>query len=146
MMNQGPLLLGMLCAAMVGVGVLTGTAAEPPIDTEKIGKEARETIEATKQYTVQQKEAFERKAHEELAAIQKKIDALREKARGVSTATKTELQKSIAELEKEKDAARHKLDELATATDAKWSAVKASVNSAIDELKSSYRKAVSRLP
>ncbi|MBI3357830.1 MAG: hypothetical protein HY038_13870, partial [Nitrospirae bacterium] len=103
-------------------------------------------IEATKQYTAQQKEDFQRKAHEELVAIQKQISALRGKATEASASTRAGLQKSLNELEKKRDAAKDKLDELRAATDAKWSEVKVGVNSALDELKNSYQKALSRLP
>ncbi len=114
--------------------------------TEKITKEAKETLEATKQYTMEQKEAFQRKAHEELAVIQKQISALREKGHDVSAATRAELQKSIDELERKKDAAKHELEELRAVTDSRWAAMKADVNSALEEVRRSYQKALSRLP
>jgi peptidoglycan hydrolase CwlO-like protein len=74
------------------------------VDT--IAKEARETIEATKEYTAQQKDAFQRKAQEELSAIQGQIGALRGKVRNVSASTRADLQKSIDELEKKKRRSR----------------------------------------
>lgn len=145
-MNRGKPVLAIVWMGIVGVIPSQGVAAERPVDTEKIAKEARETIEATKQYTAQQKEAFQRKAHEELAAIQKQITALREKANEASAATRAELQKSIYELERKKEAAKNKLDELRAATDAKWSGVKSGMTSALEDLKNSYQKALSRLP
>jgi hypothetical protein len=145
-MNRGNPLLGIVWMGIVGAIPLQGLAAEPSVGTEKITKEARETIEATRQYTAQQKEAFQRKAHEELVAIQKQIIALRGKATEASTSTRAGLQKSLNELEKKRDAAKDKLDELRAATDAKWSEVKVGMNSAFDELKNSYQKALSRLP
>ncbi|TKS60368.1 MAG: hypothetical protein EWM72_01406 [Nitrospira sp.] len=145
-MNRGIMLLGIVWIGIVGGIPLPGMAAESPVDTEKIAKEARETIEATKQYTAQQKELFQRKVHEELVAIQKQIIALRGKASEASATAKTELQKSVDELEKKKDSAKNKLEELRAATDAKWNDVKAGMNSALDELKNSYQKALSHLP
>jgi len=146
-MNRGIILWGILWIGIVGIIPLSGGgAAEPPIGAEKITKEARETIEATKQYTAQQKEAFQRKAHEELVTLQKQISALRGKASDASTTTREEFKKSMNELEKKKDAVKHKLDELRTATDAKWNDMKAGANSAIEELKHSYQKALSYLP
>jgi len=145
-MNRGHFLFAIAWIGIVAIVPLPGMAVEPPVDAEKITKEARETIEATKQYTAQQKEAFQRKAHEELAAIQKQIIALRGKASEASAATRAELQKSISELEKKKDAAKDKLDELRSATDAKWSEVKAGMNSALDELKRSYQHVREKLP
>jgi hypothetical protein len=113
---------------------------------EAITKEVKETVEATKEYTAHQKDAFQRKAQEELAAIQSQIGALRGKVRDVSASTRAELQKSIDELEKKKEAVKDKLDTLRGATDAKWHAMKTKVDTALDEIKSSYQKALSRLP
>ena len=145
-MNRSHTFVGIVWIGIVGIIPLQGMAAETPVDIEKITKEARETIEATKQYTAQQKEVFQGKVHEELVAVQRQVIALRGKASEASAATRTELQKSIHELEKKKDAAKNKLDELRAATDAKWSDVKAGMNSALEELKNSYQKALSRLP
>jgi peptidoglycan hydrolase CwlO-like protein len=128
------------------VASVMGMAPVSFAGTDTITKEAKETLEATKQYTIEQKEAFQRKAHEELAVVQKQIGALREKGHDVSAATRAELQKSINELEKKKDAAKHELEQLRTVTDSKWAAMKTNVNSALDDLKRSYQKAVSRLP
>jgi chromosome segregation ATPase len=135
-----------LFAALVPGLAALEAAADQPAGAEKIRKETREAVEATKEYTAQQKEAFQRKAHEELAALQKQIIALKGKMSEASTAARAELQKSIAELEKKKDAAKNKLDELRSATDAKWMDVKSAVNASIDELKQSYQKALSHLP
>lgn len=132
--------------AIMGTALVIGAACGSFAGTETITKEAKETLEATKQYTREQQEAFQRKAHEELAGIQKQITILREKGREVSTATRAELQHSIDELEKKKDAARRELEQLKAATDSKWAAMKGNVNAALEDLKSSYQKALSRLP
>jgi len=131
---------------IAGMASVMGVAPVSSAGTETITKEAKETLEATKQYTIEQKEAFQRKAHEELAVVQKQIGALREKGQKVSAATRAELQKSINELEKKKDAAKHELEQLRTVTDSKWAAMKAKAKSTLDDLKSSYQEAVSRLP
>ena len=145
-MNRGNSLWGIVWMGIIWAIPVQGLAAEPAVGTEKITKEARETIEATKQYTAQQKEAFQRKAHEELVAIQKRIIALRGKATEASASTRAGLQKSLNDLEKKRDAAKDKLDELRAATDVKWGEVKAGMNNALDELKNSYQKALSHLP
>jgi hypothetical protein len=146
MMNRGLISSGLVWAVIVAIAPSTGSAAEPPVDTQMINQEAREAFEATKQYTVRQKEAFQRKAHEELLAIRKQIIALREKAGEASATTRTELQKSVNELEKKKDAAKIKLEELRAATGVKWSTMKEGMDSALDKLKLSYYKALSHLP
>ncbi len=77
--------------ALVVGNLLPGLPAESSAGTGKISKEAREAVEATKEYTVQQKEAFQQKAHEELIAVQRKITALQAKAPEVSAATRADL-------------------------------------------------------
>lgn len=131
---------------ITGMTMVMGVARVSSAGTGTITKEATETLEATKQYTIEQKEAFQRKAQEELAVVQKQINLLRGKGQEVSAAARAELQKSIDELEKKKDAARHELEQLRAVTDSKWAAMKTNVNSALEDLKSSYQKALSRLP
>lgn len=113
---------------------------------DTVAKEARETVEAAKDYTAQQKDVFQRKAQEELVVIQRQIEVLRGKVRNVSASTRADIQKSIDELEKKRAAVKDKLDTLRDATDAKWHAVKTTVDAALDEIRGSYQKALSRLP
>ncbi|MEK9140482.1 MAG: hypothetical protein AAB308_05465 [Nitrospirota bacterium] len=131
---------------MAGVSLPQDVAAESKAGTEKIVKEARETIEATKEYTVQQKETIERKAHEELAALQRQIVELRGKVTKASESTRADLQKSLNELEKKKDGVKARLEELKGATDAKWHDVQEGMTTALNELKQSYQKLLSHLP
>jgi chromosome segregation ATPase len=146
MMYQYPFMMGVLWVAIAGLSIPQGVAAESKVGTEKIVKEARETIEATKEYTVQQKAAIERKAHDELVALQRQIVELRGKVTKASETTRAELQKSLNELEKKKDGAKERLDELKGATDAKWHEVQEGMTTALNELKQSYQKLLSHLP
>ena len=109
-------------------------------------KETQEAIDATKEYTAQQKEAFQRKAHQELTAIHRQIIRLREKIAKASESTRADLQKSLNELEKKKDGVKERLDELKGATDAKWHEVREGMNDALNELKHSYQKLLSHMP
>jgi archaellum component FlaC len=129
-----------------GILPWSSPAAESTASAEKVAKEARETLEATKEYTAQQKEAFEQKAHEELVAVQRQINGLRGKVTEASESTRAELQKSLNELEKKKDRVKQKLDELKGTTDAKWHDVQEGMNTALNELKRSYQKLLSRMP
>ncbi|CUS38101.1 exported hypothetical protein [Candidatus Nitrospira nitrificans] len=145
-MYRHPCMIAVLWVGMAGLSLLQNVAAESKTGTEKIVKEARETIEATKEYTVQQKEAIERKAHEELAALQRQIAELRGKVAKASESTRMELQKSLNELEKKKDGVKARLEELKNATDAKWHDVQEGMTTALNELKQSYQKLLSHLP
>jgi peptidoglycan hydrolase CwlO-like protein len=145
-MTQLPWLLQALWIVCVWAVLVLGMAPDSLAGAETIAKEAQETVEAAKEYTAQQKDAFQRKAQEELSAIQRQIETLRGKARNVSASTRAELQKSIDELDKKKEAVKGKLDALRDATDAKWHTIKTTVDTAFDDIKGSYQKALSRLP
>ncbi|MDH5498318.1 MAG: hypothetical protein OEY12_12825 [Nitrospira sp.] len=132
--------------AVAGIVPVSSMAAEPTASTKKVVKEAQETIEATREYTTQQKEAFQRKAQQELVAIQEQIIRLREKIARASESTRADLQQSLNELEKKKDDVRQKLDALRETTDEKWHQVREGMNAALNELKHSYRKLLSHLP
>ena len=145
-MNRGRLAIVTISVALVGLFPWSSMAAESTASAEKVAKEAQEAIEATKEYTAQQKEVFLRKAQEEFAAIQRQIMGLREKLTKASESTRADLQKSLNELEKKKDGAKEKLDELKGATDAKWHEVQERMNKALNELKQSYQKLLSHMP
>lgn len=145
-MNRNLILSGIVWAAIIMIIPSPGVTAEPPVDSNRITKEAQEVIAATRLDTAQQKEAIQRKVNTELVAIQKQLIALRGKAGEASASTRIALQNSVNELEKKKDAAKTKLEELWGAIDVKWNAMRARVRSALDELKNSYQEALSHLP
>jgi septal ring factor EnvC (AmiA/AmiB activator) len=143
---QSGWLRGVFWVSIVGVIVCQNVGAESTSGTDKIVKEARETLEATKEFTDQQKSAFQRKAQDELSALQQQITALRGKVADASSSTRAELQKSLNELEKKKDGVREQLDGLKHTTDKKWQDVQDGMNGALHELKQSYQKLLSRMP
>lgn len=145
-MNRNQLIAGAAWVIGAWLAPMSGMAAESAVSAETVVKEAQETIEATRQYTVQQKETFQRKAQEELAVMQQQILELRAKVEKASDDTRADLQQSLNELEKKKDGVREKLDELKHATDAKWHEVRERMNSALDEVKRSYRRLLAHLP
>ena len=145
-MNWGWWAAGAVATAFAGLIFSSDTAAESTASAEKVVKETQEAIEATKEYSAQQKEAFQRKAQEELTAIQRQILGLREKLAKASESTRADLQKSLNELEKKKDGVKERLDELKGATGAKWHEVREGMNNALNELKHSYQKLLSHMP
>jgi DNA anti-recombination protein RmuC len=145
-MRRCVLTAGAVFVVLAGLIPWSGMAAEPKTSADKVTKETQEAIEATKEYTAQQKDAFQRKAQEELMVIQRHIIRLRKKMTEASESTRAELQKSLSELEKRKDSVREQLDELKGATGAKWHEVKDGMNKALNELKHSYQDLLSHMP
>ncbi|MCC6140852.1 MAG: hypothetical protein IT389_09600 [Nitrospira sp.] len=129
-----------LLAVSIGMMSVCAEAGEQPVTPGAIAKEARETVEATVQYTAQEKEAFQRKAQEKLTEMQKRMAALQARADKASASARAELQQSIHELEVKKEAARKQLDGLASATDEKWNEMKTGAHAAMEELNQSYQR------
>lgn len=123
-------------------------AGEPPqpSTTDRMVRDTRDAFEATKQYTLQQKETFQQTVQVELNELQIKIAELRKRASAASVEARGELQKAIQELEKKKDAARRKLEELHASTSSAWSIMRDGMTAAVEDLKKSYKEAVSKLP
>lgn len=113
-MNRSRLIAGAVVVIGSWIAPMSNMAADSTVSAEKVVKEAQEAIEATRQYTVQQKEAFQRKAQEELAAMQQQILGLQAKIEKASESTRADLQRSLNELEQKKEGVREKLDELKT--------------------------------
>lgn len=140
----------LLVVALFGLAVLPtyggeGTTGAGP-DAEDVLRETKEAVETTKQYTVQQKEAFSKKVQHELKEMQGKISELRRKAENASAEAKVEFERAIKDLEKKKDEARKKLDEVNETTNSAFVKLRDGMVAAIEELKNSYTDAVSKLP
>lgn len=118
----------------------------PPSTSDKIVRDASDALEATKRYTLRQKEAFQKTMQIELNELQTKIAELRKKTSAASAEARKEMQKAIQDLEKKKDEARKKLDEVNASTSSAWSTMKDGMTAAVEDLKTSYQEAVSKLP
>ena len=114
--------------------------------TDSIVRDSKEALETTKEYTLRQKEAFEKRVRAELQELQVKIAELRKQTDVASSEARKEMQKAIQELEKKKDEARKKLDEVNESTSSAWTSLKAGLTVAVEDLKKSYHDALSKFP
>ncbi|MGE0642307.1 MAG: hypothetical protein AB7P24_01420 [Nitrospira sp.] len=145
-MKRSDVMVLALILSVVRILPVTTHAAESTASAEKVVKEAQETIQAAKNYTAQQKEAFQRKAQVELETVQQQIAGLRAKVEKSSESARSDLQASINELQKKKESIKEKLDELKNTTDAKWDELREKMTGSLDELKQSYHTLRSRIP
>lgn len=143
----------LLCWSLVGPApVMIGTealaAADPPQSstTDKVLRDTKEAVESTKQYTLQQKEAFQKTFQAELTEIQGKIAELQKKTGAASVEARSEMHKALQDLERKKNEARKQLDDVSQSTSAGWSKLKENLNRTLDDLKKSYQETVSKLP
>ena len=142
--------VGALCG-VVGIWLLTisvvmaGTSNKP-VSSDTVIRETQEAVTATKDYTIQQKDAFQRKVQTELDEIQTHITQLRGQVTHASAEAKADIQKAIEELEKKKDVASKKAQEIQSATASSWEQVKGKTTAAMDDLRHSLNRALSHLP
>ncbi|HET9960940.1 MAG TPA: hypothetical protein VFQ34_01275 [Nitrospiraceae bacterium] len=123
-----------------------GDASGPDQGTGKVLRETKEAMEATKEYTLKQKETFTDKVRAELKEMQEKIAELRRKTESASAEARAELQNAITDLEKKKNEARKKLDEASESTGTAFGRLRDGVATAVEELKKSYKDALSKMP
>jgi hypothetical protein len=136
----------------VGIGLLNILfvvpvgASDKPVTGDKVIQETQEAMTATKDYTIQQKEAFQRKVQTELDEMQGRIAQLRGQVKHASAEARADIQKAISDLEKKKDLAEKKAQEIHSATASSWEQVKSKTSAAMDDLRESLNRAKSHLP
>ena len=78
--------------------------------------------------------------------MQAQIAELQTRTDVASSEVRKDVQKAIQDLEKKKDEARRKLDEVNGATSSAWATLKEGMTAAVEDLKKSYKEAMSKLP
>jgi hypothetical protein len=137
---------------IAGIGLLVIPAIvaagspDKPVTGDTVIKETQEAVKATKDYTIQQKDAFQRKVRTELDEMQVRITELRGQVKHASAEAKTDIQKAVSDLEKKKDLAEKKAKEIQSATASSWEQVKSKTSAAVDDLRESLNRAKSHLP
>jgi len=103
-------------------------------------------VTATKDYTIQQKEEFQRKIQTELEEVQVRITQLRGQVKHASGEARADIRKSIGELEKKKRLVNKNAEAIHSATVSSWEQVKLKIAAAMDDLRASLKRALSHLP
>lgn len=137
----------LVLAIVTGLGLAgpVHAAGTPEVTEEDLKRESREAVDAARQYSAQQKEAFQKRMQKELDDLQPKIEELKRQAESASEQVRIEAKRQIRELEKERDKASRKLTELQAAGEEAWGELKTGMNAALTELRQSYDRAKSRL-
>jgi hypothetical protein len=137
---------------IVGIGLLSMSvvaaagASDKPVTGDTVIRKTQEAVTATKDYTIQQKDAFQRKVQTELDEMQVHITQLRGQVNHASAEARTDIQKAIVELEKKKDLANKKAQEIHSATASSWEQAKSKTAAAMDDLRDSLNRTLSHLP
>jgi signal transduction protein with GAF and PtsI domain len=138
--------------AIMGIGLLimpvvvAAGVSDKPMTGDRVIRETQEAVTATKDYTIQQKDAFQRKVQTELDEMQARIGQLRGQVKHASAEANADIQKAIVELEKKRDLAQKKAQDIHSATASSWEQVKSKTSAAMDDLRDSLNRTLSHLP
>jgi len=137
---------------IVGIGLLmipvivAAGASDKPVTGDTVIREAQEAVTATKDYTIQQNDAFQRKVQTELDEMQVRITQLRRQVEHASAEARADIQKAIGELEKKKVLANKKAEAIHSATASSWEQVKFKTLATMGDLRDSLTRARFYLP
>jgi len=111
---------------------------------EQVKQQAQQALETAKQYTMQEKEEYQKKIEAQLADLSKQIEGLKGKAKAAKQEMAAQLEAQLAEFKKQEQEVAKKLPELRSATSKAWGEVKGALDGAMDDLKKAYENARSQ--
>ena len=115
---------------------------ETKVTTEDIKKEAKELVEATKSYTMEQKKAYEEELATKLDEYGQKIEALKAQLMTMQGEAQQDMQEKIDSLHAKVEDMKSKALELQNASDAAWDDLKAGLDKAEDDLEEAFTTAM----
>jgi esterase/lipase len=140
-------LWGIIGISLLAISVaVSAGASDKPVTGDRVIQETQEAVTVTKDYTIQQKDAFQRKVQTELDEMQVRITQLRGQVKHASAEVRTDIQKAIVELEKKKDLANKKAQDIHSATASSWEQVKSKTAATMDDLRDSVNRTLSHFP
>jgi hypothetical protein len=126
--------------------VVAAEVSGKPVTGDSVIRETQEAVMATKDYTIQQKDAFQRKVQTELGEMEVRITQLRGQVKHASTEARADIQKAIVELEMKNDLAEKKAQEIHSATASSWEQAKLKTAAAMDDLRDSLTRTLTHFP
>jgi hypothetical protein len=101
----------------------------------------KDSMQTTKDYTYDKKDAFVAGASADLDALDQKIKELSDKAANASDSVKADAQTKLQELRDKRAALDKKLDGVKNATEADWNDTKIAFQNSYDDVKNSLKQA-----
>lgn len=134
------IIVGVLAAIGVTTWLLT---EEREVTLERVKEETNEAFQVSKEYARQQQERYLEQIEQKLEEVEDKIEELQERtANQLRAGTK----ETIAELERQRKDALGRVGRLREASSADWEQAKIQLEEVVNNLQSSYERAMSELP
>jgi hypothetical protein len=138
MMKTLMLLLMASLVSCLNSFTLERAAFADDVSAEQVKKQAEETLDTAKKFTMQQKEEFQKKMEAELKDLSKLLDEYKQKAEAKKGEALTALQGKMEELKVRQKDAEERVNELKSSTSRAWDETKDKTEQAVGELKKAY--------
>ena len=125
---------------LITMALLFACGQQEQKDQKSVDQKTEELLETTREYTLQEKQAYMQNARDEIDNMQQQIDNLEERALAVSTLPEQEIQEQLEVLRTELDDLWTKYRKLEAADEAEWRHQKARVDSAQKALQQSIKE------
>lgn len=125
----------------LGVFLVIYSAGAVQSKKEMMQKKTTEAVDATTEYTIEQKEAFQKNMEEKLTIVKDEISELKKTIVTKSEATQKTMKSQIANLEEKEAKLQKDLSKLRNKTGKAWSHMKNGLSTAWDDFTTSYEKA-----
>lgn len=109
---------------------------------EDVKKEAGELVEATKEYTLEQKEAYERQLAGKFEEYEKKLSTLRQQLNMAGGDVKQRMQEKIESLQGKLDDMKSMTEQLKDTSGEAWNDMKVGLDKAEDDLNKAFSDAM----
>ena len=116
-------------------------AQAEPSAVDQVKQQAKEAVNSTKEFVVQQKEQLQKSLSSKLDEFDRKLDELKGKSSQVSEKTKNELRDTLSQLQQKKEIAAKKLEQLKSSGAGAWQEIKAGAEKAFAELDQAFKDA-----
>lgn len=132
--------LSLVCAlcSCLTVGGLAYAQNKDQSSADAVKQHAQETYDAAKKYTLEQKQAYQKKLEEEVGELSRRIGDLKDKAQTLKGEALVALQSKMEDLKEKQKVAESKVQELRSASTQAWENVKAGAEKAFQDLKKAY--------
>jgi hypothetical protein len=131
------LLVGVICFGL-NVGSIVCAQDKDRSSAAEVTQHAQETFDAAKKYTLEQKDAYQKKLEAELQDLSGRIGELKDKAHTLKGEALVTLQAKLAELKEKQKVAEEKIKELSSSSAQAWEDMKSGAEKAFQDLKKAY--------
>ncbi|MDZ7723313.1 MAG: hypothetical protein U5R06_11035 [candidate division KSB1 bacterium] len=133
----------MLIAAVFVMFIACGDGesdAQKSTGLSDVKEKGSEFLQATQDYTVEQREEYEKALNEKIESMNAGIDSLKQQLDAANEKRRQELEKQITKLEKQVYDLKQSLEQLKQAGDGAWQGIKSGIDQTVKSIENAAKK------